>query len=98
MPVTITVTITVNIVLIVTGRIGLDAILTVKVPVTIGTIIMLKFDGDCDSVAHRVGMHHLSYTQRPFIVSKFALVKHTNTCDSIKKTRTLNFTNLHKNT
>ena len=35
------------------GRMGLEPILPVKVPVTIGTI--LNFDGDCDCDGHGVG-------------------------------------------
>ena len=35
------------------GRMGLEAILPVRVPIIIGT--MLNFDGDCDGEKHGVG-------------------------------------------
>ena len=43
------------------GRMGVQPILPVKVPVTIGT--MLNFDGDCDGDGHGVGTckHSLSH-------------------------------------
>ena len=37
----------------VAGRMGLEAILTVRVPITIGT--MLISDGDCEGEEHGVG-------------------------------------------
>ena len=54
MPVTVTVTVKVNIVLMMTGWMGLEPILPVKVPITMGT--MLNFDGDCHGDGHGIGM------------------------------------------
>ena len=67
-PVTIRVTIKVTIVVMVTGRMGLEPILSIKVPVTIGP--MLYFNSDCDSDGHGVGTckHILKEKARPKIL------------------------------
>ena len=48
-------TVKVNIVLIVMGRMDSGPILPVKVVVTMG--IMLNFDSDCDGDVHKVGTY-----------------------------------------
>ena len=52
MPATVTVTIKVNIVFLMTGGMGLENILPIKVSVNIGTV--LNFDGECDGDGHGI--------------------------------------------
>ena len=69
------------------GRMGLEPILPVKVPATIGT--MLNFDGDCDGDRHGVGTCKHSFSFKPGNPTRVRQIRLRDKVFHIKLTRSL---------